>query len=277
VLLVLAVVAVLVLLGFLASQQLAGDGEEPAAPVPAPTLIGLDQEAAKAAVDELGLEYAEGEPRNDEAPADQVVDQSPVASTPLEEGDTVTVTLSLGVAEIEVPDVAGQSESQARQTLAGAGLAGGEVTTADDARVDEGDVISSDPAAGETVPDGTTVDLVVASGQVELPDFTGQSFQEAREAAIELGLSPEVEFEPSAEPENTVISQDPGEGRVDIGTRVVLVAASPLPPETTTPPPPPPPTETTPPPPTETTPPPSPTETSPPPTTTTTPPPTPTT
>jgi serine/threonine-protein kinase len=232
VLLVLAVVSVLALLAFLASQQL-NEEEQPATDVRAPTLIGLDREEAKTALDDVGLDYAESEPRNDEAPVDEVIDQSPEENTPLEEGDTVSVTLSLGVAEVEVPGLAGQTESQARQTLEGVGLVGGDVTEQDDPRVDEGNVISSDPPAGESVPPGTPVDLVISSGQVELPDFTGVSYQEARETAVGLGLEVEVEFEPSTEPENTVISQDPGPGSVDGGSIVTLVAASTSPPTET--------------------------------------------
>ena len=244
VLLVLAVIAVLALLGFLASQLLNNPGQE-STDVRAPSLIGMTKEEAKAAVDELGLEYAEGEAQNNEAPVDQVIDQSPVAQTALEPGATVTVVLSLGVAEIEVPDVRGQSESQARQTLQAAGLVGGDVTEADDPQVGQGDVISTAPEAGSAVPAGTTVDLVVSSGQVELPDYTGLSYQEARDDAISRGLEVHLEFEPNPAPENTVIRQDPGPGPVDGGTIVTLVAASPPPPTTTTPAP-----TTTPPPPT---------------------------
>ncbi|HZI96427.1 MAG TPA: Stk1 family PASTA domain-containing Ser/Thr kinase, partial [Actinomycetales bacterium] len=221
-LLVLAVIAVLALIGFLASQLLDNPGGPETAEIRAPDLIGMTQEEAKAATDELGLEYAEGEPQNNEAPVDQVIDQSPVAQTVLAEGDTVTVVLSLGVAEVEVPDVRGQSESQARQTLEAAGLVGGDVTEADDPQVDQGDVISTDPAAGSAVPDGTTVTLVISSGEVELPDFTGQSYQEAREELLRLGLTPDIDFEPNPAPENTVIRQDPGPGPVPGGSTVTI-------------------------------------------------------
>ncbi|HEX2142572.1 MAG TPA: Stk1 family PASTA domain-containing Ser/Thr kinase [Candidatus Limnocylindria bacterium] len=81
--------------------------------------------------------------------------------------------------------------------------------------VEEGRVISTNPAAGEPVAEGGTVVVVVSSGadQVQVPSLIGQTEEQAaqtlRNAELELGT---VTREFSEEPEGRVIRSNPAAG-----------------------------------------------------------------
>lgn len=253
VLLALAVLAV-VAGGIYLFTQVLDRPEDPVA-VSVPNVVDLDRASAKAELEAVGLVYAEGEPQNsDTVPADRVMSQDPPVGDSVEEGSTVTVVLSLGVAQIEVPDLTNLTQAEARAALAEVGLAVGQVTPTDDPQIEKDRVISSDPAARAMVPAGSEVAINVSSGMVQLPDLAGQTYLQARDALLTLGLGAEAQpQEDGTVAPDTVLSQEPGPGAVPQKTTVVLVVATAPPPPTT-----PPTTEpTTSPPPTETEPPPT--------------------
>lgn len=63
-----------------------------------------------------------------------------------------------------VPDVVGLAEKDAREALADAGYAIGEVTTSADTRVEPGEVSAQSPASGSRTLKGVQVDLTVREG-----------------------------------------------------------------------------------------------------------------
>ncbi len=247
--LALAVLAVFALAAFLITQVVQPDQPATAA-ISVPDVKGMTKVEAKAELDKAGLVYAEGTPENnDTVPLDSVISQDPEAGASVEDGATVTVVLSLGVAEAEVPNLAGKTQAEARDLLAGAGLEVGDITTADDPKIEKDRVISSDPEAGSSVPTGSVVSLVVSSGEVTVPDLKGKPYLEARDILLNLGLGAESQGQEdgSVDPD-TVLSQDPGAGSVQQGSTITLTIATAPPPPTETEPPPtePPPTDVSP-------------------------------
>ncbi len=98
----------------------------------------------------------------------KVISQSPSGGNTGKAGDTVTLYISQGTEDTSVPSVIGQSETDARNALANAGLNVGIVTEEYNSAVAEGSVISQSVAAGSTVGQGSSVDLVVSLGSQEL-------------------------------------------------------------------------------------------------------------
>ncbi len=115
-----------------------------------------------------------------------------------------------GGAKVEVPGVVGLTESQARDTLEEVGLKT-EIETKQ-SKKPVGEVIAQDPEEGETAQEGDTVKLTVSGGakQVEVPDLTGMTVEEAEvaleEAKLQLG---EVVEEPNEAEVGTIFEQDP--------------------------------------------------------------------
>src|SRR5690606_22949012 len=97
--------------------------------VTVPDVVGQDQVAAQAAIVQAGLVPDVVEVADDDAPAGEVVSQDPAGNTQTERGATVTLRVSSGPDEVEVPNLLGLTESQARETLEDAGLVLGSVGT----------------------------------------------------------------------------------------------------------------------------------------------------
>lgn len=194
------------LLAWLVAGNLLG-GE----PVTVPDVVGMQQDEAIATLDDAGLgaETVEQPSKKSEG---EVLKQDPKAKEKAETGDTVTLTVSSGLAQTTVPDVTGMTLEDATRALKDARLKVGEVTeqVAEDA-VDS-EVLRQFPPADREVDVGTEIDLVVAAGST-VPDVTGLTQEEATARLETAGYEVSVSTEPSDEvEEGRVIAQDPDPG-----------------------------------------------------------------
>lgn len=129
-----------------------------------------------------------------------------------------------------VPDLRSLQEMLA--ALEGAGLVPGPVTT-QDSPFPAGAVLSADPAVGRSVPRGTTVRLVVASGTNAIPPVDGWTAADADAAIRAAGFAPEAVATVSDRPVGTVVGSAPVAGAsAQVGSSVRLLVSSgrPLPP-----------------------------------------------
>ena len=168
--------------------------------------------------------------------AGYVYKQSPVAGRTVREGQSVTLTVSLGTQYVTVPDVTNYLQADAEQQLKNLGVSV-LVTQAVDATVASGSVIRTDPAAGSQVAAGTTVVVYVSRPQVSttanVPSLVGlSSVNDARTLLVQnkLGLGSTTE-QYSDKPAGTIIGQNPAAGStVKVNSRVsVTVSAGPEP------------------------------------------------
>ena len=103
----------------------------------------------------------------------------------------VFIPMLTGSKQIEVPDVADMTVSDAIDTLQDAGFTVSdeqkEVSSSD---IEEGRVVKTSPAVGSKRKDGTTVTLYVSIGdtQIEIEDYTGESYLEVKGKLEALGL-----------------------------------------------------------------------------------------
>jgi beta-lactam-binding protein with PASTA domain/tRNA A-37 threonylcarbamoyl transferase component Bud32 len=174
-----------------------------------PTVAGMAEADAVAALDTAGFEYSrQAEPSADVAEG-TVTRSDPAGGTEAEEGSTVTFWVSTGPNAVSVPDVAGLSQEAARQQLEEAGLTVGSVQEENDPAQPADRVLSTDPPAAQSVAEGTAVTLKIASGNVELGDLAGQTQDEAVAALNALNLGSNIVNEESATVEaGRVIRQD---------------------------------------------------------------------
>lgn len=131
----------------------------------------LDQELSVSRVDRASADVPEG----------SIIDTEPSAGATVSAGQNVRVYVSSGAREVTVPSTASKSEQDAIQTIRLQGLTYGESTRVNSPSVPKDAVISSDPPAGTpNVKAGTTVNLVVSTGSVEIPDLRGQLINDAQ-------------------------------------------------------------------------------------------------
>ena len=168
--------------------------------------------------------------------AGYVYKQSPVAGRTVREGQSVTLTVSLGIQYVTVPDVTNYLQADAEQQLKNLGVSV-LVTQAVEPTVASGSVIRTDPAAGSQVAAGSTVVVYVSRPQVsttaKVPSLVGLSnVNDARTLLVQnkLGLGSTTE-QYSDQPAGTIIAQNPAAGStVKVNSRVsVTVSAGPEP------------------------------------------------
>ena len=128
--------------------------------VTVPEVTGLTRESAEARLRDEGLEVSAEEQESDVAEGD-VISQNPSAGTKVTRGDTVTIVVSTGKPQVDVPDVVGMSEERATSRLTGAGLSPvrQERTVTDPAQ--DRVVIEQRPGAGTQVDQGREVVIVI--------------------------------------------------------------------------------------------------------------------
>jgi len=197
-----------------------------------PDLSGSTESEARSILGDEGFRLGEvtSQP-NDTVPEGQIFAQDPQAGVEVREGGRVNVVVSTGPELFPVPDVTGDTLEGAQATLEGAGFVLGSQTEEFSDEVDEGRIISQDPAAGGEFRAGTAVNVVVSAGPEEIvvPNVVGQDWIQAAETLQAEGLRVfrNVDTTPSSEPENTVLATDPAPGtQVERGTAVRLTTSS---------------------------------------------------
>jgi len=183
-------------LAVVAGLWAAGGFDNQPTPTPSPTISkvevpdtsGQDEESAKKTIEDAGLKFAKDEVANEEVGAGLAVSSDPGKGTKVEPGSTVTVHFSTGSAMVKVPDLSGKTQEDARKALKEAGLEGGNTSQEDSATVAKDRVIYTNPQAGNSVARGTTVDLVLSTGNTSVPDVSGQDEATAKKSIEDAGL-----------------------------------------------------------------------------------------
>jgi serine/threonine-protein kinase len=136
------------------------------------------------------------------------------------------VIISSGPDAVEVPRLDGLTKSQAQKALEAVGLKLGDVSEVESTEQDKGHVVSSNPAAGDSVAKNTAVTVEIANGKVTVPNVVGQTVSEATTNLTNANLKVDATtYEESTQPEGTVIRQTNAGKVVDQGTTIKLVIA----------------------------------------------------
>ncbi|HNK35181.1 MAG TPA: PASTA domain-containing protein [Solirubrobacterales bacterium] len=204
--------------------------------VEVPDVVGTSSDAAVSKLNQEGFKVEVDREKNPSVPNNQVYRQDPSGETDQDcnflgfscSNPTVTLTVSGGPGQTEVPDVTGLSQDDAEQELEDAGFTTS-IETRTSSDVNSGLVIETDPAGGEMARRGSEVTVTVSSGaaQVKVPPVVGQTLNAAKQQLAAVGLDYSSSEEPSDRPQGEVIDQSPTAGtRVDPGSTVTLVVSS---------------------------------------------------
>ena len=115
----------------------------------------------------------------------------PLPGSKVKTGQTITAYLSSGSNQVEVPDLSGMSQDQARSALKAVGLELGNVSTVDSDK-EKDRIVAQDPDSDSTVKKGTSIAVSVSSGkpaQVEIPSVVGIGREDAEAQLKALGLT----------------------------------------------------------------------------------------
>ncbi len=164
---------------------------------------------------------------SDTVPVDTVIRTDPTAGTSVSENTTITVFISTGKSQIEMPELKGMTEIMATDLLGQSKLVLGEILQGHSATVPQGQVIESDPSAGTMVAEGTVVNLTISDGLVVVPDVRNYSISEAKSLltaadvalTVEIGTLDACETDPQG---TTVVDQSILPGTTPAGSVITL-------------------------------------------------------
>jgi beta-lactam-binding protein with PASTA domain/tRNA A-37 threonylcarbamoyl transferase component Bud32 len=194
--------------------------------VSVPQVVGLTVSSARGRLQKAGLDASEREENSDSVAQGRVISVSPTEGQKVDKGSSVTLVVSSGKPQVEVPDVVGKSFDEAQSTLQAAGF---KVTRVDkESEKSAGTVLSQNPKSGGRIDSGSTIALTVAKepSQVPVPDVTGEDAPAAIAALSGQGfvIDQQSEDVPTPDGDGVVLEQSPTGGKkAKKGSKVTIV------------------------------------------------------
>ena len=217
---VVAVLALAVIAGGIAVYQLvsgSGGGTSGGGTVVVPrTLVGMKLVAAEAQLKKAGLKWHLASHKAPNGPYNTVMSTSPAGGTKEAKHGFVTLNYNVPPTAKTLPSVAGLSVSAATAKLNAAGWKN--VTTGATAaslKYAQGDVVSTNPAAGNSVPLSQQIVLKVSGGGTAVPAIVGLSQSAAITKLNQAGLGVRIQSAsgPQGTPPGVVWKSTPGQGK----------------------------------------------------------------
>ncbi len=133
------------------------------APVNVPNVDGQDQVEATQTLNSAGFRVMKETQPSSTISAGDVISTTPAAGNPAPRGSTVTITVSSGPETATVPNVIGDTQSNATDELTNAGF---DVTVVEVPSTvqNSGKVIAQNPSSGTSANKGSTVVITVGTG-----------------------------------------------------------------------------------------------------------------
>ncbi len=205
--------------------------------VAVPDVVGKQMSLARQILEDEHLRVNVAETYDANIPAGQVVSQSPDPGSKVKLRRLITITVSKGGENLEMPELNGLTRADAEAKIKKMGLKLGAVY---EKYSDEeaGTVVGQDPRPSMKIVKGETVDITVSKGKKEekkqkvtVPNLTGGTLQAAKGSIVNRKLSVgTVTKKGSNQAEGTVISQSPSAGsEIEEGSEIDLVVAEPMP------------------------------------------------
>ncbi|MCO7136455.1 Stk1 family PASTA domain-containing Ser/Thr kinase [[Clostridium] leptum] len=194
-----------------------------------PSLIGMTMEEAKSQYPDF--EIVQETTRYDDAPKDEIIEQTPSEGTNVPKHQQVKVIISLGPKGDEMPDLAGKELAEAKSILNKMNVQY-DIQERKDDETAKGSIISTQPAAGSSITKDTLVTLYVSLGPdtttVTVPPVKGLSEEDAKRVLEKKGLKiSQSETQSSDRPKGEVLDSSPKEGEeVAEGSTVKLYISS---------------------------------------------------
>lgn len=135
--------------------------------VKTPTFVGKKLKDAESLLESYDLKKGDISYESSDMPEGYIINQDPEPGTEIKSGEKVSFVVSQGEEEdesgIEVPNLKGRTESEAKKLLESVGLKLGKVNT-EHSDTEEGLIISQTKSAGSDAESGDSVGITVSSG-----------------------------------------------------------------------------------------------------------------
>lgn len=165
---------------------------------------------------------------NEDYPSGVIFSQTPKSGKTVKPGQVIEVKVSSGQNFVQLPDLKKFEASSAFSKLKDLGLVYEEKTLFDES-IATGSVVRTDPVAGTEVSSGSSIVVYISRGKedklVDIPNLEGKKIEDAKAVLGNINLRiGEIEYQSSALPKDTIISQEPKAGTtIPEGEEVKLI------------------------------------------------------
>jgi eukaryotic-like serine/threonine-protein kinase len=183
--------------------------------VQVPDVSGQASADAIAALQNRGFKIQTQQKPNSTVPPDHVIDTDPKGNESVAAGSEVTLNVSTGPEQRQIPDVSGLSYADAVRKLNAAGFGKFKQATAPSTPELKDRVVSTNPPANQTSAITNEITIVVGSGPEtkQVPDVSGQTVDQAQKNLTVYGFT-KFSQSPvdSTQPAGQVIATNPAAG-----------------------------------------------------------------
>lgn len=201
----------------------------PGAYTTVPPVAGETAEDARAILTSADLGVVVLSEFSDDVPTGLVITTEPGAQEQIGKGETVKLIVSKGQRMETVPDVTGVLEADALQLLKDVGFEAGNKDLVWSDTAPEGEIISTSPAADESVPWNTPIDLEVSKGPqpIVVPNVTGLTEERARSLLSSFAMEVTVQGGRSKDvAKGEIYETDPAPGTDSTRTAPIILYVS---------------------------------------------------
>ncbi|GAB17305.1 serine/threonine protein kinase PknB [Gordonia effusa NBRC 100432] len=225
---VMAIAAVLLLLlGTLVVVQ--PWSSDPVRQVAVPVVAGMSSTEARNALDKAGFhDVKQLDEASVDVPVGSATRTAPGGNVRADEGSQITLYISTGPPRVPIPDLRGKTLQDAKDELKKLNFTNVKDDKMDSTVEMKGKVVSTTPPVGTSTAVNAAVVIYIGSGpkQVTIPDVTGKTESQAREALKQAGLEMTTVPGDSELPAGQVVRTSPSSGTtVDSGSTVTVVVS----------------------------------------------------
>ncbi|MFI6368536.1 Stk1 family PASTA domain-containing Ser/Thr kinase [Nocardia sp. NPDC050630] len=222
--------AAAVIVAFALFWVLIGPGARPDQ-VAIPDLSNKSAQQAQDSLQKLGFTVAIQQKPDNKVATGNVISTQPLGGSRVDKGSTITVQVSAGPAQVQIPRLDGMTQEQAEQQLNASGLRMDPNVQRKPSSAQETDkVIGTDPSAGSRVDVDRAIVVILGSGpeQIRVPNVVGQDISVAQPNLVDSsGFKITIQEVPSAKPKGEVIATTPSGGTTaDKGSTVTVQVSS---------------------------------------------------
>ncbi|MEV0078831.1 Stk1 family PASTA domain-containing Ser/Thr kinase [Nocardia neocaledoniensis] len=184
--------------------------------VAVPDVSGQPSQQAQSALQAAGFQVAVQQKPDGKVTPGNVIATQPLGGSRIDEGATVTVQVSTGPSQVQVPRLAGLTQAEAEQKLNSIGLQmDPNVARKASSTAEIDKVTGQEPSAGVRVDIDQLIAITIGSGpeQVRVPTVVGQDISVAQpNLADTAGFKVEIQEVKSTAPKGQVLSTNPAGG-----------------------------------------------------------------
>ncbi|GAA5046624.1 Stk1 family PASTA domain-containing Ser/Thr kinase [Nocardia callitridis] len=207
---------------------LIGPGSRPDQ-VEVPDVSNKASQQAQEQLQGAGFSVAVQEKPDSKVPTGNVIATQPLGGSSINKGSTVTLQVSSGPAQVQVPKLIGLNQQQAQQKLSVEGLElNPNVERAPSSEAEKDTVTDQNPSPGGKLDANGQVTITIGTGPeaIRVPYVVGQTVDVAQPNIEGNGFKVVIQEVPSAKPKGEVVATSPAGGsNADKGSSVTLQVA----------------------------------------------------